>query len=280
VGRKDGSLDLWNERDFRPSTSLWKEPAPGGSASVSPDGKWLCVPTPKGGVTVMSIAGKDEKKVLRPEGANVAFARFTPDSRHLCTVGQDGRSTVWDWPGGRIVRSWENKQASIWDAAISPDGKYLATAGGVRDQFGEVKLWDLTEGQEFKSVRYSSAVNVLAFSENGKYLATGHYDGSWSVWADWIRPLFARNPYQPVRVTVQTFRAGQEEGDYQVRYVSKGHLHDKDMHRILGRSSPAEGEMPAGSYYFWAEKGRRSSKQEIFTISARRSNPIPLDIPE
>jgi WD40 repeat protein len=278
VGHDDGSLNLWVKAESPRPAPLLKDSDRGSPAAFSPDGKWLCVPTPKKGVTVLGTGTEREKRALAVSRGDVAVARFTPDGRHICAVTRDGDVTVWNWPAGTVVRSWEGKQPLIWDAAISPDGKYLACASGFRDAGGEVKLWDLARGEEFKTVRFSSAVNVVAFSPDGKRLVTAHYDGSSRVWKDWSQ-AWARDPFQPVPVEVRTLRKGAEEQGYEVFYSSKGHLKDPGPHpRLRTVSSPARGEVPAGWFYFWATNGTRSSPKRAFQIDARNSDPIDLVI--
>jgi WD40 repeat protein len=279
VGHKDGSLDLWRVSDFTSHTSLLKDLDRQPQASFSPDGKWLCVPTPKKGVTVLRIGAEREEKILPVERGDVAVARFTPDSRRICAVSRDGHITVWNWPEGKVVRSWDGRQPLTWDAAVSVDGKYLATASGDRNQAGEVKLWDLERGEEFKTLRFSSAANVVAFSADGKRLAIGYYDGSSRVVSDWSSP-YSQNPWRLIPVKVRTFRGGKEVNGYEVFYVSIGHLNDPPPYpRLRGVSSPANGEIPAGKRYLWATNGTHSSPKTLFTINDQSDDPYDLVIP-
>jgi WD40 repeat protein len=62
--------------------------------------------------------------------------------------------------------------------AIDPTGKLLASTASR----GEVRLWDLDNRTELKSVRLDSLSGWLAFSPDGKRLAMGHYSGSVSLW--------------------------------------------------------------------------------------------------
>lgn len=58
-------------------------------------------------------------------------------------------------------------------AALSPDGKVLA-AGGGNANGGELRLWDVSAGKEITSLEgYTSSLFALAFSADGKRLASG-----------------------------------------------------------------------------------------------------------
>jgi WD40 repeat protein len=64
-------------------------------------------------------------------------------------------------------------------AALSPDGKILAAGGGDK---GELKLWDVAAGKEIVSLAgYTNSLYALAFSADGKRLASGGQGGV-QVW--------------------------------------------------------------------------------------------------
>ncbi len=66
--------------------------------------------------------------------------------------------------------------------AISPDGRILATGGG-DTRGGELKLWDVAIGKLLGSLTpYQNTLNALAFSPDGKWLASGSHDYKVQVW--------------------------------------------------------------------------------------------------
>jgi WD40 repeat protein len=68
-------------------------------------------------------------------------------------------------------------------AAFSPDGKWLATGEAWVDSPGVVKLRDLTTGKERLICKdHSDAVVGLAFTSDGKTLASGDWKGSVKLW--------------------------------------------------------------------------------------------------
>jgi WD40 repeat protein len=67
-------------------------------------------------------------------------------------------------------------------AELSPDGKVLA-AGGGDTRGGELKLWDVAAGKELASLPgYTNSLDSLAFSADGKRLASGGMGRPVQVW--------------------------------------------------------------------------------------------------
>ena len=66
--------------------------------------------------------------------------------------------------------------------AFSPDGKHLACAGGTQIG-GEVKVYNVQTGQELHSLKgHTDGVRDVAFSSDGKRLASASWDGTVKVW--------------------------------------------------------------------------------------------------
>lgn len=67
--------------------------------------------------------------------------------------------------------------------AFSPDGKILAWGGGMFDESGSVDLFNVTTGQQFSSLKgHTNMVSTIAFSPNGKLIASGSWDGTTKMW--------------------------------------------------------------------------------------------------
>jgi WD40 repeat protein len=62
--------------------------------------------------------------------------------------------------------------------AFSPDGKKLVTAGARHENPGQLKVWDVQTAQELVAVRGFSGVRSIAWSTDGKTLATGDFSGA------------------------------------------------------------------------------------------------------
>ena len=71
----------------------------------------------------------------------------------------------------------------VWDVAFNPEGSQLAAVTGE----GVLTVWNLASGvEEFRFQAHTLAASCIAFSPDGRYLATGGLDGN--VWVWQIKP--------------------------------------------------------------------------------------------
>jgi WD40 repeat protein len=65
-----------------------------------------------------------------------------------------------------------------WSVAFSPDGNTLAAASGLQGEKGLFRLWDTRSGKAKATWHEDQGVRSVAFSRNGKLLATGEFDNN------------------------------------------------------------------------------------------------------
>jgi hypothetical protein len=146
------------------------------SLTVTPDGKQVAS---SGQDRTIRFWHLDTGKQLRriATGKAPAFMiSYSPDGKLLALGGNTGIHLL-DAVTGREVRSFRTE--AILRLAFAPDGKTLATAGS---QEAFVRLWDVASGRELRHFPGCKSGSVLAFSPDGRALATGVDDGTVHAW--------------------------------------------------------------------------------------------------
>ncbi|MFF0517344.1 AAA family ATPase [Actinomadura nitritigenes] len=194
---QDGMVELWDPKTGRVVGAPLRDPAarsqgilaysfPEGLSSVafSPDGRMVAAGSNNGTAGMWDTGtGRFIRRVKH--GSAITSVAFSPDGRRLATAGYDGVVRLWDPRTGRATGSPLTGHADeVTGVAFSPDGHRLATADGN----GTVCLWDPDTGRitgtsqtghtgdRYTESYYPGLVQAVAFSPDGRRLATGGVD--------------------------------------------------------------------------------------------------------
>jgi RNA polymerase sigma factor (sigma-70 family) len=143
------------------------------AVAVSPDGKAIATGSQDRTVRFWDAASGKELRRLEgnvPDGHIdwVCDLCYSRDGKLLASADHNGRLFVRAAATGKILHKLRGRCA-----AFSPDGKLLATASPDH-QTPVIQLWDLATGQELRRLHgHKAMVFRLAFSPDGKTLASG-----------------------------------------------------------------------------------------------------------
>ena len=101
---------------------------------------------------------------------------FSPDATMLAVDTQKNAQSgirIWEIESGRQLLIKSEFEA-YWTRALafSPTSDYLASG----DEAGDLRVWDISEGESVIWETYPTGIQALAFSPNGEYLAVALWD--------------------------------------------------------------------------------------------------------
>lgn len=219
-GGEDQTFRVWSLGDGR-LVKVVKSSYGGQTVAVSGDGSRMYV-TRSDGVDVLDTTSWNAIGALRTPGPVQAVAASTDSSLVLTAGGGQSQMTAWDRDGRAIWSEWaqgscaalsadgrsalamrgqkivlldaatgaaraelqpSSDGSSVYTCAFSPDGRIAATGGSNVP----ISLWDVSTGTLLRSTPVREYIQSIAFSADGKLIAT-------------VEPMPDLSPTDPVRV--------------------------------------------------------------------------------
>lgn len=186
-GDNEGLLYI---RDIQREKILHSHPAhdsPIHSITFSRDEKHLVSTTREGPESVLWDVALGEKIDEFPSNGIDTIA-FSPES-DLIAGGRRKEILLWDLRCREVFMILPHDQGSWWASALafSPCGEYLASGAswqrGMNIKKVAVRLWSVATGENIATFRgHPTDIQCLAFSPDGRHLASGSYDGTILLW--------------------------------------------------------------------------------------------------
>ncbi len=112
--------------------------------------------------------------------------QFTPDGKSLISVSADKTIRFWDVADGSLQKTLRSQSGSgpdgsIYTGALSADGRFLAIGGYFPEN--EIRIIDLLRDNDVVLLKgHQNIINRLAFSKNGRLLASASADNTVKIW--------------------------------------------------------------------------------------------------
>ncbi len=175
---KESSVDLWDVDSGRHRKTLFRTKRGVCEVAVSPDGKKVAAGCWDGLVTVWDSETGEVAWNRSDPGLDAMSVAFSPDGKSLAmgygeySSDKVGRVKIRDVISGAETKAFTGPFGGVNKIAFHPDGRRLAVAGSEL-----VEIWDLETTRKIHELKgHRKWVYCLAFSPDGKWLATGGWD--------------------------------------------------------------------------------------------------------
>lgn len=178
-GGVDQVIRLWDPDTLQERGVLMGHGQQVNKLAFSPDSKQLASVADDGTVRIWDVAKRAPQLGFAAHNASVRALAFSPDGKEVASAGfNDGLIKFWDLAKGQERNRFTTKPVGLIEAlAYAPDGTLAVGLSNLVCLVDPIKGDKLVEWNEHKGVTHG-----LAFSHDGKALASASEDGSVKIW--------------------------------------------------------------------------------------------------
>ncbi len=200
VGMSSSAIKFWEIASGKEVGSVTERNM--GAFSMAFDSKTnlLAIGGVDSNIKLWDTQSNKKPSILRGYAYPAKFIAFSPDGRTLASSRLDG-VRIWDGENGSNMRViTPSFGASVRSIAFSPDSRWIVVGSSFQKEFAEfpdsikkqlgieetvptIKVYELQTGNLVRVIKaHEDSINALAFSPDGKIIASGSVDKNIKLW--------------------------------------------------------------------------------------------------
>ncbi len=179
---RDSELHLWDLKTRREVGTLRGHRGEASALAFTRDGQTLASGSDDGTAKLWRIGPSGDGDARLIQRGLVNSLAFSADGHWLATTDPACDTLrLWNVQRGVELTNFTATPGAVWCVAVSPDGKTVATGGVGQDT--QLRLWDRA-GQAPPALlgSHGAGIEFVAFSPDGKLLATASRDETVKLW--------------------------------------------------------------------------------------------------
>jgi WD40 repeat protein len=196
---EDKAIRVWRVSDGAQLMALSGHALNIWRVAFSPDGKWIASSSFDKTIKLWRADNGQLIRTITGHTQAVVGLAFSPNSQLLGSGSDDSTVRMWRVSDGKLLATMTGSE-HVYTVAFSPDGNWLASGGRElsaagtlwKQVFGHhliggngvtVRLWRVRDGKiQQRLAGHADDVRSVAFSADGKWLATSSEDGVTNLW--------------------------------------------------------------------------------------------------